>query len=474
MNAILYLQVEIVSVLSKRCAIGFGSKIFRLWVSLINARFFGLGRMHFFKGAFVNQIFRISSTVFLLMALLGVAMGQVSKEIPTAKPSAVGMSAEKLGLVEKAMEELVETNRIPGGVVLVARRGKIVMNKAWGKLDIESDRAMQTDTIMRCFSMTKAICTAGALMLCDEGKLAVDDPVSKYLPELANLEIAQNDSTIKANKTMTVSHLMTHTAGYGYKESEHAAYNNAFETQKILDASLPLDQLQKKLAGLPVLFEPGTDWRYGISIDVLGRVIEVVAGMPLDQFLYERFFKPLDMKDTDFFVEPAKVDRLASIYTSNANGHLKVRAADEDGDYLKRPALLSGGGGLVSTGRDYMRFLMMIANGGEFQGKQYLRPETVTLMTSNQLSQEVGWIKFGSEVRTGVGFSFGFSVREKMSDWDPQGHVGEYGWGGAASTHYWVSPEDDDLIVVTLEQVMPYSFSTEFKLKGLIYDAIEK
>ncbi len=422
----------------------------------------------------MNQVFRISVGLLLVTLLSEVSMGQVTREIPSVEPSEVGMSSERLGLVEKAMEELVETNRIPGGVVLIARRGKIVMNKAWGKMDIESNRPMETDAIMRCFSMTKAICTAGALMLCDEGKLAADDPVSKYLPELADLKIAGNDSTIRAKRKMTVAHLMTHTAGYSYGHSENMVYNNAFESGKILDYSLSLEQMQENLGGLPVLFEPGTDWRYGISIDVLGRVIEVVAGMPLDQFLQERFFKPLAMNDTGFFVERGKEDRFASIYTSDGNGNLEVRPTDKDGDYFTQRALLSGGGGLVSTGRDYLRFLMMIANGGEFQGKQYLKPETVNLMTSNQLSKEVGWIKFGAEVRTGVGFGFGFCVRDQMSEWDPQGHVGEYGWGGAASTHYWVSPADDDLIVVTLEQVMPYSFSTEFKLKGLIYDAIEE
>ena len=239
----------------------------------------------------------------------------MSEEIPSAKPSEVGMSAKRLGLVVKAMEELVEESKIPGGVVLIARRGKIVMNQAWGKMDIDSNRPMETDTIMRCFSMTKAIATAGALMLCDEGKLAVDDPVSKYLPELADLKVAQDDSTVAAKKTMTVAHLMTHTAGYGYDDTESSVYNKAFKSQKMLDSSLPLKEMQKNLGGLPVLFEPGTDWRYGISIDVLGRVIEVASGMPLDQFLQRRFFTPLGMKDTGFFVEPGQEDRFASIYT---------------------------------------------------------------------------------------------------------------------------------------------------------------
>jgi len=370
----------------------------------------------------MNQVFQVVLGLVLLMVFPRVVVGQVSEEIPSAKPSEVGMSAEKLALVGEAMEELVEKSLIPGGVVLIARRGKVVMNEAWGQMDMESDRPMKTDTVMRCFSMTKAITTAGALMLCEEGRLSVDDPVSKYLPELADLKIAQDDSTIAAKKTMTVANLMTHTAGYSYEHSEHSIYNSAFKNKKIFDFSLPLKEMQKKLGGLPVLFEPGTDWRYGISTDVLGRVIEVAFGMPLDQFFQERFFTPLDMKDTGFFVKPGQEARVASIYNSDGKGQLNVREVDNDGDFLKdgdyltRPALFSGGGGLVSTGRDYMRFLMMIANGGEFQGKQYLKPETVSLMTSNQLSKEVGWIKFGSEVRTGVGFGYGFCVREEMSD----------------------------------------------------------
>ncbi len=409
-----------------------------------------------------------------LTSFSSAGMAQVAEEIPVAAPADVGMSAAKLALVDQAMRRLVENNRIPGGVVIIARRGKIVMHQAWGKMDIGANRPMKPDTIMRCFSMTKAIATAGALMLCDEGKLAIDDPVSKYLPELKSLRIARDDTTIAATQQMTIADLMTHTAGYSYENSKHEAYNKAFKDLKMVDFSLPLEAMQKKLARLPVLFEPGTDWRYGISIDILGRVVEVVSGMPLDRFLQERLFTPLDMKDTGFFVAPEKANRFASIYTSAGEGRLELRESDKDGDYLNPPALLSGGGGLVSTARDYMRFLMMVANDGKFQGKRYLEPETISRMTSNQLSKEVGWIKFGSAVRQGVGFGLGFCVRVEMSDWDPQGHVGEYGWGGAASTHYWVSPADDDLIVVTLEQVMPYSFLTEFELKGLIYDAIER
>ena len=216
----------------------------------------------------------------------------------------------------------------------------------------------------------------------------------------------------------------------------------------------------------------GTVWHYSISIDLLGRVVEVASGKTLDDFFRQRIFEPLDMRDTGFFVPAEHVQRLAANYNSDGKGTLTISNAIEADRYLTKPAFYSGGGGLVSTARDYLRFLVMIAGGGQLNDKRLLKTETVALMTTNQLSKDVGWISFGKEVRGGVGFGFGFNVRDEMSDWDPQGRLGEYGWGGAASTHYWVSPKDD-LIVVTLEQVMPYQWHTELKLKGLIYDAIE-
>jgi len=240
-----------------------------------------------------------------------------------------------------------------------------------------------------------------------------------------------------------------------------------------LKTTVTLQEMASKLDGLPLLFEPGTDWTYGISTDVLGRVVEVASGQSLLEFLDERFFKPLDMKDTGFHVPADKVDRFANNYNSDGEGKLTVEDNAKTSRYLIEPPFEGGGGGLVSTARDYMRFLLMIQADGEYLGKRYLKPETVALMKNNQVPESVGWIKFGDEVRTGVGFSYGFSVRVEMSDWDSDGRVGEYGWGGAASTHYWTSPKDD-LTVITLEQIMPYSFMTELKLKPLIYDAIIK
>ena len=271
---------------------------------------------------------------------------------------------------------------------------------------------------------------------------------------------------------MTIADLMRHTSGYGYSWEGNPVFDEAFKKVDPLNTKVPLSRMQSRLGELPLLFEPGTDWVYGISIDVLGRVIEVASGQTLLSFLDERLFKPLDMKDTGFHVPADKVDRFANNYNSDSKGELSIKDDAKKSRYLQRPQFEGAGGGLVSTARDYMRFLLMIQGDGEFQGHRYLKPETVAMMKTNQVPESAGWVKFGNEVREGVGFSFGFSVRVKMSDWDPDGRVGEYGWGGAASTHYWVSPKDD-LSVITLEQVMPYSFLTELKIKGLVYDAIE-
>ena len=421
---------------------------------------------------FVTTTLVLMAFTFMTTQLANAQKPTQPQEAPSASPAEVGMSAEKLGMVDSAMEELVTQNRIPGGIVMIARHGKIVHHKAYGLMDIKSKTPMKTDTIVRIFSMTKSIVTTAALMLHEEGKLNVNDPVSKYIPELKNIHIAVGKKTAPATREMTIADLMRHTAGYSYGNSGETAHDQAFKKVDPLNPLVPLSRLQTKLDQMPLVFEPGTDWKYGISIDILGRVVEAASKKTLLAFLNERVFRPLDMKDTGFHVPAEKVSRFANNYNSDGAGQLTIKDTAATSRYLTQPLFEGGGGGLVSTARDYMRYLLMIQADGEFQGKRYLKPETVALMKANQLPKSVGWIKFGSEVREGVGFSFGFSVREKMSGWDPDGRLGEYGWGGAASTHYWTSAKDD-LTVVTLEQVMPYSFLTEFKIKGLIYDAID-
>lgn len=228
--------------------------------------------------------------------------------------------------------------------------------------------------------------------------------------------------------------------------------------------------MTKKIGQLPLLFEPGEDWGYGASIDVLGRIVEVVAEMPLDEFLRARLFEPLGMTDTDFYVPPEKVNRFAANYYSDDKGRLVIRDDPTQSRYLHKPGLLSGGGGLVGTASDYMCFLLMIADGGEINGQRILSPAAIKLMSTNQTPEQAGWITFEDE-RTGAAYGFGFAVTVETSDKNPHSPVGEFGWGGLASTHYWINPQED-LVVVTMEQRLPYSSLTEETLKPVIYKAI--
>ena len=417
----------------------------------------------------------VSTVRVLIVLLLVAASSHVSQaaEIPTAAPEDVGMSSTKLAKVDDVLDRLVEQKRLAGGTVVIARRGKIVHFKSYGMADIESKRAMKNDAIMRFYSMSKAITSAAVMILKDEGKLDVNDAVSKHIPELQDVKVATSDGLVAPQREVTIADLLRHTAGYTYGGSSQPAADAAFKKVDPLDHERTVRQMGERLADVPLAFQPGEDWIYGISIDVLGRVIDVASGQPLDKFLKQRLFKPLGMKDTGFFVPKKKHDRFAQVYNSDEQGKLTIGDNEAHRDFTKPRAFLSGGGGLVSTARDYLRFLMMIQQGGTFDGKRLVSEKSVQLMTTSQLPKEVPHIYFGDQQRVGVGFGFGFSVREKMSDWDPTGRVGEYGWGGMASTHYWVSPKDE-LIVITLEQTLPYSFMTEFAVKGLIYDALEE
>lgn len=407
--------------------------------------------------------------LFAVRLFEGLAFGG---EIPFAKPEEVGMSSARLGKVDDVVLDLVEQKRLAGAIIVVARRGHIVHFKPYGLADIGSKRPMTRDAIMRFYSMSKAITSTAVMILVDEGKVDTNAPVSTYLPELKSLKVDTNDGLVDPNREVTIADLLRHTAGMTYGSSPRPKADEAFKAVNPLDHKRPLSELCRRLPDVPLTYQPGTDWSYGISIDVLGRVVEAVSGQTLGEFLSARIFKPLDMRDTGFHVPAEKHDRYAQVYDSDGMG--KLTPGDNAGrrDFTRPQAFQSGGGGLVSTARDYLRFLMMVQQGGALGNVRILSAETVAKMTANQLPNGVPNIYFGNQQRIGVGFGFGFSVRTKMSDWDPAGRVGEYGWGGLASTHYWVSPKDE-LIVITLEQTLPYSFMTEFALKGLIYDAIE-
>ncbi len=391
-------------------------------------------------------------------------------DIPTVPPAEVGLSADKLAEVGKFMEKQVADKKIAGGSVLIARHGKIAFSHSYGVIDLETRKPVSADTIFRLYSMTKAITTAAALNLVDAGKIHINDPVSKYIPAFANLKVAAKEGLRAPEREMTVKDLMLHTSGLTYGGGPDAL-REAYLKMKPLE-SANLEEMTEKLSKAPLAYDPGTDWIYSVSIDVLGRIVEIASEEPLDDFLKKTIFDPLGMKDTDFSVPSEKLDRFATNYSRVPDG-LKVADSPAKSHFAKKATFFSGGGGLVGTGNDYLRFLMMVQNGGEFDGVRILKPETAKLMVTNQLPAKAFPIHFGKEVRHGTGFGFGFSVRTANMTWDPDARVGEYGWGGAASTHYWVSPRED-LIAITLEQIVPYQWDTEFGIKKMVYDAIER
>jgi CubicO group peptidase (beta-lactamase class C family) len=415
-------------------------------------------------------------TKIILMGLVLLALKLSAREIPVVAPAKAGLSETKLTEVDRFMERQVAEQKLAGGIVIVAHGGRIGFFRVYGLQDREAQKPMAPDTIFRIYSMSKAVTTAAALTLCDQGKLGLNDPVSKYIPSFTNLLVATANGLRPPSRPITIRDLMLHISGLnyggnpGWNPGFPSAVNEAWARLKPTEESTNLAEMVEKVCQVPLPFDPGTDWTYGAGIDVLGRVIEIVSGENLDQFLARVIFRPLDMRDTGFSVPPEKLSRFAALYT-RTNGTLKAVDTPAEMKFVRPVTYFSGGGGLVSTARDYMRFLMMIQNGGKLDGHRLLRARTVKLMSRNLLPGQAFPIHFGKEKRWGTGFGLGFAVCTKVTEWDPAAHVGEFLWDGAVSTHYWVSPTDK-LIVITLEQIKPYEWDTERGVKRIIYDAI--
>jgi CubicO group peptidase (beta-lactamase class C family) len=407
----------------------------------------------------------------LLLAAPLVAAG----ELPTARPNEVALDADKIQKVREAVQGLVDKKEMAGAVVAVARKGKVVMFEAFGESEAGSGKSMRTDAIVRIYSMTKPITTVAAMMLVDEGKIGLDDPVSKYIPEFKNCRVhtGKGDETVEAKREMTVRDLMRHTSGLTYG-SGNSPVAELYRKAGILARTDSLQEMMTKLGKIPLMYQPGERWNYSVSTDVLGRVVEVASGKPLDEFFAERIFKPLDMKDSGFHVPDDKLERFSASHGVDAKDKkLVATETAEKSRYRTKPKFLSGGGGCVSTTRDYVRFCQMLLNNGELDGARLLKKESVDEMTRNQLSEEAMKAKNGGRSDIGEGFGLGFGVRVGKDDPAAGRCVGEYYWGGAASTHFWISPKQE-LVVVAMEQFMPNRPKLQQAVKPLTYQSVRE
>jgi CubicO group peptidase (beta-lactamase class C family) len=418
---------------------------------------------------------RIQQAVLGSWLLAGFGVSAPAEELPRGAPAEAGMSAAKLEKVKATVQSMVDKEQTAGAIILVARHGKVVLLESFGKMDVAAGKRMRDDTIFRIYSMTKPITTVAAMLLWEENRFQLDDPIAKYLPELKGLRVlaGKGDDTVAAKREMTIRDLMRHTSGLIYDGMPPPTpLDKLYGEKKVMDHNGTLADMVEKLGKLPLAYQPGTRFNYSISTDVLGRLVEVISGKPLDEFFQERIFGPLDMKDTGFFVPDDKAARFAANYGPSKDHGLQVIDAPATSSYRKRPKFFSGGGGLVSTARDYLRFSQMMLNGGQLQGTRLLRPETVRQMTTNQLPAEALPMKLAGIPVPSTGFGLGFSVRLPRDPKAPtERHAGEFGWSGAASTHFWICPKPD-VVVVAMQQFMPFSMRLELAIKPLIYEAV--
>jgi CubicO group peptidase (beta-lactamase class C family) len=400
-----------------------------------------------------------------------VALGDA---LPSASPSDVGLSAEKLAILDKSMQAYIDKGKIAGILTLVARNGRVAHVGQHGMLDIENKKPMRRDAIFRIYSMTKPITTAALMTLYEEGKFQLDDPVEKYIPVLAGLKVyagKDGDSVklVDIKRSITIRDLMRHTAGFAYGLQPTSPVEQMYRDSNLLNRASNLDRMMEQLAKLPLINQPGEKWVYSVAVDVQGKLVEVLSGKRLDIFFQERIFEPLGMRDTGFYVPADKIDRFATNYGPNpgTNG-LKPIDVPSSSPYRTPPGLYSGGGGLVSTVDDYLRFAQMMLNRGELNGKRILKAETVEQMTQNQLSEKLTPISMGILSVPGTGFGLGVAVRVSGQ---PAGSVGEYYWGGAASTLFFVSPKEK-MIGIVMSQFMPMTPTHGLEFRAKTYESI--
>ncbi|MCU0447323.1 MAG: beta-lactamase family protein [Microscillaceae bacterium] len=406
----------------------------------------------------------------------------LSQELREAKPTEVGMSAERLQRLDNVVEDYMSKKWLPGATVIVARQGKIVYHKAFGTSGIGNDQAMKKDDLFRIMSMTKPIVSVALMMLYEEGKFLLDDPLHRYIPEFKSPTVLktfnEKDTTYTtepAKGDITIRQILSHTSGIAYGFIDAKKWGAILAKAKVPDFAtgfkLTIGDRMKLLAKVPLVHNPGEKWTYGLNTDVCGYLVEVLSGMSLSDFCEKRIFQPLGMNDTHFFYPESAENRLVHVYQENKEG--KVEKAKDPNEYKRveyptkgAKTYFSGGSGLCSTALDYLKFCQMVMNGGEFNNQRLLGRKTIELMGSNQIGDlPMGW---GSQEKFGLGFSVG----NERSATKKLGSAGRLGWGGALATNFWIDPKEKVAVVIML-QIYPFTHGDIFeRIENAVYQSI--
>lgn len=416
----------------------------------------------------------IRLTTLVLVIAVAVA-GQGVRSIP---PNGTGLSTERLDRITSVMNDHVAKGHFAGAIGLIARRGKVGYFETYGSQDKEANVPMRKDTIFRMYSMTKPFTGVAVMILYEEGKFALSDPVSKFLPELGNMKVAvvETDSksgkkiryTVPAQREITILDLLRHTSGIDYLGPEDENGKRIYERLGTNSVDQTIGEMVKKIGQAPLIHQPGTMWEYGLSMDVLARLVEVVSGQPYDKFLEQRIFKPLGMNDTGYYVPPDKQGRFAKLYAPAEGMTVKLNTTPAQTSYLKPAINFGGGSQSVSTASDYLRFCQMLLNGGELDGVRILSRKTVELMTSDSL----GDMPRAPLLQPGYGFGFTMAVSHGPGPTGVLGSAGEYYWGGAAGTRFWIDPKEQ-MVGIFMIQILPHTnltYGSQFK--QLAYQAV--
>jgi CubicO group peptidase (beta-lactamase class C family) len=391
-------------------------------------------------------------------------------------PESVGLGSERLSHIADLVQGSIDRGEIAGASTLVMRHGQVAYSACQGLADLATRRPLQEDAIFRIWSMTKPIAVVAALMLYEQGRFGLYDPISRYIPSFANSQVLVKVGecgveTVPAVEGITIKQLMTHTSGLIYPGGEDEVARLWAQSYQQLGESqydTPTGELVDFVAGLPLAFQPGTQWRYGFSIDILGRLVEVLTGQTFGQYLEEAIFAPLGMVDTAFWVPPEKLGRLTTQYTCDADGVLEASDVPPNSRWARPPAFESGGGGLVSTMHDYARFAQMLLNGGELDGVRILGRKTIALMSSEHLAEDLRSL-IGQR-----GYCFGLGVRVMCnpSEANIPASAGEYGWAGLASTKFWIDPAEDLIGIIMRQLIDNHGYPLSDQFATLMYAAL--